>query len=231
MSSETVNVTGSADEAITTRKNFDALAIFAASLPTRMPSGRAQLKVKLPDNLTRYRVMAVSVAGGKLSGTGESVITARKQLMARPSAPRFLNYGDAADLPVVLQNQTDRPMNVSVAVRATNAALTAGAGRQVTVPANNRVEVRFPILGDETRHRAFPDCRCSDSVSDAAEISLPVYTPATIEAFATYGVIDKGSIAQPVKAPANAVKDVWRAGNHHRLHAASGTHRRSHLSG
>jgi uncharacterized protein YfaS (alpha-2-macroglobulin family) len=41
---------------------------------------------------------------------------------------------------------------------------------------------------------------------DAAEVSLPVYTPATTEAFATYGVIDSGSIAQPVKAPPDAVK-------------------------
>ena len=47
----------------------------------------------------------------------------------------------------------------------------------------------------------------TDRSADAAEISLPVYTPATTEAFATYGVIDKGSIAQPVKAPANAVKE------------------------
>ena len=37
----------------------------------------------------------------------------------------------------------------------------------------------------------------------AAEISLPVWTPATTEAFATYGEIDKGAISQPVKAPPN----------------------------
>ncbi len=85
------------------------------------------------------------MAGGKLAGQGESAITARKQLMARPSAPRFLNYGDTAELPVVLQNQTNQAMAVNVAVRATNAQLTEGAGRRVTVPANNRVEVRFPV--------------------------------------------------------------------------------------
>ena len=36
-------------------------------------------------------------------------------------------------------------MTVDVAVRATNAELTEGAGRRVTVPANDRVEVRFPV--------------------------------------------------------------------------------------
>src|SRR6185503_16878544 len=131
---------GGAQGPIATRKNFDALAVFVASLPTDA-QGRAQVKVKLPDNLTRYRVMAVSVSGGKLAGSGESAITARKRLMARPSAPRFLNYGDTAELPVVLQNQTDQALDVSVAVRASNAEVTGDAGRRVTVPANNRVEV------------------------------------------------------------------------------------------
>src|SRR5258707_9075643 len=36
------------------------------------------------------------------------------------------------------------------------------------------------------------------SVSDAAEVALPVWTPATTEAFATYGVIDDGATKQPV---------------------------------
>jgi uncharacterized protein YfaS (alpha-2-macroglobulin family) len=202
---ESVSVTTDTQSEISARKNFNALAVFAASVPTDA-RGHAQVKVKLPDNLTRYRVMAVSVAGGKLAGSGESAVTARKELMARPSAPRFLNYGDAAELPVVLQNQTDQAMNVRVAVRAYNANLTEGAGRQVTVPANNRVEVRFPIAAVMPGTARFQIVAASGQRADAAEIALPVYTPATTEAFATYGVIDNGSIAQPVKAPADAVK-------------------------
>jgi len=40
---------------------------------------------------------------------------------------------------------------------------------------------------------------------DAARVSLPVYTPVTTEAFATYGTLDGGATLQPVSAPA----DVW----------------------
>jgi uncharacterized protein YfaS (alpha-2-macroglobulin family) len=168
--------------------------------------GRASIKVKLPDNLTRYRVMAVSVAGGKLAGTGEAAITARQPLMVRPSAPRFLNFGDRAELPVVVQNQTDAAMSVSLAVRSTNADLTEGAGRRVNVPANDRVEVRFPVAAVKPGTARFQIAGAAGAKTDAAEISLPVFTPATTEAFATYGVIDAGAIAQSVKAPADAVK-------------------------
>ena len=106
------------------RENFNALAVFSPSVRTNV-NGRAQVQVKLPDNLTRYRVMAVAVAGGKQFGTGESTITARLPLMARPSAPRFLNFGDRFELPIVLQNQTDNAMTVDIAVRAVNAAVSS----------------------------------------------------------------------------------------------------------
>ncbi|NNE12999.1 MAG: hypothetical protein HKN41_12235, partial [Ilumatobacter sp.] len=47
----------------------------------------------------------------------------------------------------------------------------------------------------------------SGAFEDAAAVELPVYTPATAEAFATYGVIDDGAIAQPVLAPTNVFPD------------------------
>ncbi|HKQ78825.1 MAG TPA: DUF6049 family protein [Blastocatellia bacterium] len=193
------------DESIRARIDFNALAFFAASLPTDA-NGRASVKVKLPDNLTRYRVMAVAVAGEKQFGIGESAITARLPIMARPSAPRFLNFGDRVELPVVVQNQTDQPLKVDVAMRAANAQLTEGQGRRVTVPANDRVEVRFPATTTKPGRARFQIAAASGKWADAAEVSLPVWTPATTEAFATYGAVDAGAIIQPVKAPSDAFK-------------------------
>ncbi len=196
---------GEAGSPIRLRENFEALAVFAASVKTDS-DGIAKVEVKLPDNLTRYRIVAVAVEGEKRAGTGEGNLTARLPLMARPSAPRFLNFGDKFELPVVIQNQTDAPMTVSVAVRATNATLTDGKGRRVTVPANDRVEVRFPTEAARpgtARFQVAASSAGSGSFADAAEVSLPVWTPATTEAFATYGVLDNGAIAQPVKAPSD----------------------------
>jgi alpha-2-macroglobulin len=192
-------------EQIRTREDFNALATFAPAVPTDA-NGRASVKVKLPDSLTRYRVMAVAVAGGKQFGANESNITARLPLMVRPSAPRFLNFGDKFELPIVVQNQTDSPMDVDVAVRANNAELTEGAGRRVTVPANDRVEVRFPVSAARAGTARLQIAGVSGKWTDAAEIELPVWTPATTEAFATYGEIDEGAIAQPVAAPSDAIK-------------------------
>lgn len=189
---------------IAVRKDFDPLALFAPTVVTDA-AGEAVVDVKLPDNLTRYRVMVVGVAGADRFGSGESAITARLPLMVRMSPPRFLNFGDRFELPVVLQNQTDAPMDVQVAVKATNATLTAGAGRAVTVPPNDRVEVRFPVSANMAGTARFQAGAAAGAEADAAEVSLPVWTPATTEAFATYGEIDQGGVKQPVRTPG----EVW----------------------
>jgi alpha-2-macroglobulin len=185
---------------VAVRTNFNPLAAFSPSVKTG-PDGKATVTVKLPDNLTRYRIVAIAVAGDKQFGKGESAVTARLPLMVRPSPPRFLNFGDTFKLPIVVQNQTDAPMTVRLAARATNAAFTDGAGRQVTVSANDRVEVQLPASADMAGTARFQIVGAAGEVSDAANLELPVWTPATTEAFATYGVIDNGSIAQPVALP------------------------------
>jgi alpha-2-macroglobulin len=189
---------------IALRADFRALALFAPSVTTDA-AGRAVVPVTLPESLTRYRVTAVAVSGGRQFGKGESTITARLPLMVRPSPPRFLNFGDTFALPVVVQNQTDAPMSVDVAVRATNATLTAGAGRRVTVPANDRVEVLFPAAASEAGTARFQVGASSGRWADAAQIALPVWTPATTEAFATYGQIDSGAMRQPIQAPRDVI--------------------------
>jgi len=194
-----------ADQAISVRTDFNPLATFAPEVRTDA-NGQAIVEIELPDNLTRYRIMAVAVdSGGKQFGSAEANLTARLPLMVRPSAPRFLNFGDIFELPIVLQNQTDEEMQAEVVVQAGNINLDGPRedrqGLIVSIPANDRVEVRFPASTDMAGTARFQIAAVSGAYADAAEIDLPVYTPATTEAFATYGVIDEGSIAQPIARP------------------------------
>jgi uncharacterized protein YfaS (alpha-2-macroglobulin family) len=191
---------GGQDAPIALRSNFDALAVFEADARTNA-EGRTTVEVKLPDNLTRYRVMAIAASGDHDFGSGEATITARLPLMVRPSPPRFLNFGDRFELPIVVQNQTDDPLTVSVAVRAANLELTEGQGRRFVVPANDRREVRLPAETESAGTARLQIGAAAGTFADAAQVELPVWTPATTEAFATYGEIDKGAIAHAVTAP------------------------------
>jgi uncharacterized protein YfaS (alpha-2-macroglobulin family) len=77
----------------------ETLTLWPFSLrPSKLTqNGRATVDIKLPDNLTRYRITAVSVDTAKRFGKAESTITAKQPLMVRPSAPRFMNFGDKVE--------------------------------------------------------------------------------------------------------------------------------------
>ncbi|MBT3188530.1 MAG: hypothetical protein HN736_03810 [Anaerolineae bacterium] len=203
MEADGMGGSGAPQPQIAVRSDFNPLAAFEAEVRTD-ENGKATLQIEVPDNLTRYRVMVVAVdSGGNQFGKTESSLTARLPLMVRPSAPRFLNFGDKFELPILLQNQTDEDIEVDVALQATNITLPEGAGQRVTVPANDRVEVRFAAETEMAGIAQFQIGAVSGSYADAATLELPVYTPATTEAFATYGVVDEGAIAQPIAKPSD----------------------------
>jgi hypothetical protein len=116
---------------IAVRSNFDPLAVFEPTAVTD-GNGNAIVKFTLPDNLTRYRVWAVAVAQAQCFGLGESSIVAQHPLMVRPSLPRFLNFGDFAELPVVLQNNSTVDIDARVAMRASNAQVCGNGKAEVS---------------------------------------------------------------------------------------------------
>uniref|UniRef100_A0A7S1KS86 Alpha-2-macroglobulin domain-containing protein n=1 Tax=Percolomonas cosmopolitus TaxID=63605 RepID=A0A7S1KS86_9EUKA len=193
---------------IAERNDFRSIAAFLPCLVTD-DYGLVKTNFTLPDNLTRFRITAVAVNGHDQFGIGETQVISQLPLSLRPSLPRFMNFGDKnVELAVVLHNQTGEAVNVEVGVRMTNIQLMNDKqGYLVSLPAGKRTELRFPVetvkpgtarfqIGAATTGR-------KDSFADATTTKVPVYTPATSEAFATYGEIDEGGISQPVRAPFN----------------------------
>jgi uncharacterized protein YfaS (alpha-2-macroglobulin family) len=196
---------GGSQPPIAMRTDLRALAVFAPKVRTDA-EGKARVEYALPDSLTRYRLIAVAAAGENSFGAEEATITARLPLMVRPSPPRFLNFGDVCEMPIVIQNQTDESLEVTIALRASNLDFTAGQGRTLRIPARDRREVRFPAAARKAGTARVQVAVSSGTFVDAQEFSFPVWTPATSEAFATYGVLDgpQAAMGQPVAPPMDA---------------------------
>ena len=203
-------------QTITVRSNFNPLAYWVPSATTNS-SGNASFEFKLPDNLTRYRVWALA-ANDKQYGLGEMSFTVELPVMIRPSPPRFLNFGDTAYLSVILQNQTSSPLVLHTGLKASNAKLLTSnnnqqvAGYAVQLPANKRAAVKFPLSTAQAGIARFQFLvstvanQSQTSYGDAVELSVPVFTPATSEAFATYGdVAEEQVVFQPIKPPSNVL--------------------------
>ncbi len=120
---------GGEDEGRFVRKDFKALALWQTGVKTDA-QGRAKFQFVAPDNLTRFRLVAVGQTRANQFGVGTQTVEVAKPLIAEPSLPRFLREGDEVDLRVVtrLGNATAKPGPVSVTA-------TVEQGLQLTSPA------------------------------------------------------------------------------------------------
>jgi uncharacterized protein YfaS (alpha-2-macroglobulin family) len=187
------------------RTLFAATAFYAPSVQTD-DGGVARLELTLPDNLTTFRIMAVAVDRAKADrfGSGEGQVTVRKPVMLRPALPRFANYGDHFEAAVMVQNQTDKAATIEVLARAVNVEFVKSPRVRVQVPAGRGEEVRFAVRTRAPGRARIQFAAVLGADTDAVEKEIPIYTPATTEAFATYGSTED-SVAQRVVPPSPAI--------------------------
>ncbi|MFH2005784.1 MAG: alpha-2-macroglobulin family protein, partial [bacterium] len=189
-----------------TRAKFASTAYFNAEAKTDS-TGRAVLSVKLPENLTTFRITAVALDQQQPDrfGRGEGRVTVRRPLMLMPALPRFANFGDKFDAAVKVTNETGKAGTVNVKVQVVNGKVLGQATKQIELKAGQTEEVRFPVaIGNPGRAR-FRFLAFLGQETDAVELSIPVNLPATTEAFATYGVTSS-SVSQPVLPPKDALR-------------------------
>jgi alpha-2-macroglobulin len=191
---------------IRSRSHFATTAYYNPSVLTDA-AGNAEVTVKMPDNMTTFRIMAVALSRGRADrfGKGEAQVKVRKVMLMRPSLPRFLTVGDRFEAAVMVHNQTDKKGTVDVLVRGRNATPGEINRRRVEIAAHGAKEVRFPMT---VKHAGPARIQFAavlgDKHTDAVEKQVPVLLPVTTEAFATYGATDT-SVSQPVVPPRNAL--------------------------
>lgn len=104
------------DPNIEMRKNFVATPLWLASA-TSDAQGKVSATFTAPDNLTRYRIMAVAAAGADKFGSAESSVTIKKPLMIEPVVPRFARLADEVLVKAVVHNTTTNSGDVEIELK------------------------------------------------------------------------------------------------------------------
>lgn len=199
---------GGGGPAPTLRQLFAATAFFHSRVKV---DGTGTVEVKLPDNATTFRLMAVADAGVDRFGSGDGQLTTRQPVLLRAALPRFANLHDDFDAAAVLHNETGAPQTFVVGARGTGVSWHDTFTKTVTLDAGASTEVRFRVRATQTGRATFQfAARVQGSkrvdYADAVQRSIPVNLPATLEAFATYGSTTS-SVKQPIQAPLDAIPD------------------------
>lgn len=90
----------------------------------------------------------------------------------------------------------------------TNSPAPYLVGRSFEIPANDRVEIRFPVAANSSGTADVQVATFANGSSDASELSIPLQSPVTSESFATYGQLDEGAVAQKITVPTNVINEV-----------------------
>ncbi len=177
------------------RRRFPDTAYWNPAVRTG-DDGQVRVEVQLPDNLTTWRLDARAVTADTLVGSVKTDVLSTKDLLVRPVAPRFFVIGDRAELGAIVHNNTDAPLEVEVSFTADGLEITGGQ-KSITVPAKDKVRVDWPVEVQNAEQARLlfsakekSSLNSPDSLSDAIEITLPVYHYTTPEVVATSGQVE-----------------------------------------
>jgi uncharacterized protein YfaS (alpha-2-macroglobulin family) len=96
--------------------------------PAHRQPGPRDRDFTLPDNLTRFRMMAVVIDKEGKGVAAESEFTVRRPVMMVPVVPRFAAVGDSFEAAAMLHNNTDAPLSAKVRLNGASRRCRAGAG-------------------------------------------------------------------------------------------------------
>ena len=109
---------------VTIRKNFNPMPYYNPALEVG-PSGTVTVAVKLPDDLTIFRIRAVAVSGPERFGYAVGQIAVRLPVIVEPNLPRFVRPGDSFAL-AGIGRVIDGPGGTGQAQLATEGLTVAG---------------------------------------------------------------------------------------------------------
>ncbi|MFN0059597.1 MAG: alpha-2-macroglobulin family protein [Planctomycetota bacterium] len=158
------------------RKEFADTALWVASLRTDA-RGIARVPVKLPENLTTWRVRVWSMAEGTRVGQGDAEVVTRKNLLLRLQAPRFFTQNDEVVLSANVHNYLSSQKRVQVALELDGETLEAlGARRQtIDIEAGGAARVDWRVKVNKEGEAVVRMLALSDEESDAMEQRFPVH--------------------------------------------------------
>lgn len=172
-------------------------------------AGMATIDVRLPDNLTTWRLDARALTEGRAGRllVGEQTFDLRstRPLLIRPVTPRFFVVGDKAQLAAVVNNDTGMDVSASVSLEngaGLNVADETSLIQDVMIPAGGRQRLTWLVTVEDvdsvspsfvvrSHEDAFSDASISPVATDR-DGKLPVYRYLAPETVGAAGMLAQG---------------------------------------
>ncbi len=193
------------------REYFPETLLWQPNLETDK-QGRAQLKFKLADNITTWKLSLIgSTADGQI-GMLEKEIRAFQPFFVELDPPKILTEGDEISLPVVLRNYLDKTQTVDLQFKPESwFTLLSPARKRTTVKPNDATKETFDFRAvasiQDGKQRV---TAIGSTVSDAIEKVVSVHPNGEELANTVAQVFNETGLLE-INVPADAIKGSVRA--------------------
>ncbi len=126
------------------REDFPDTAYWQGQLTTGA-DGSAQVTIRLPDNLTTWRMDARAVTRDTRVGEATLDVVSTKPLLVRPQTPRYFLVGDQVTLSAIIHNNTETDLDVTAGLSASGVELSSPAQQAYRIPAGGRERVDWQV--------------------------------------------------------------------------------------
>jgi len=197
------------------RWNFPDTAYWNPSVVTDA-NGQAVVRIKLPDSLTTWRIVARAVSGSDtLVGEATARVAVTQPVIIRPSLPRVLVQGDQATLTAVVQNFSGKPMQAQLWLQAQGLTVSGPITQSLTVPDGGSAVAGWPVVADTLSEARLVFAVKATGAEppfglvgqDAVALALPVVPLATRDVQAASGAVGD-AVEQTILIPAGILTDV-----------------------
>ncbi len=158
------------------RRNFKDTAFWLPQVMTDA-SGEAKVEVKLPDNLTTWRATVFAHDANSAVGQEISRIISSKDLVARIATPRFFTERDEAKVKAIIQNFTDSPQKLNIALSVEGLSLSVPEEAQnkvIELAAKQSHTFEFTVKAGQAGEAKLSLLAKNEKMSDGVELKIPV---------------------------------------------------------
>jgi uncharacterized protein YfaS (alpha-2-macroglobulin family) len=183
LSADAADAEGGEEAPVQVRTDFRSTVVWEPGIVTG-PDGKATVKVRFPDSLTSWRASSRAATRGSQFGTASSTVRTRMPLIVRLQAPRFFVAGDSAVVSAVINNNTEKPMEVAATLAADGVKLAGylrdgsaveGNPGPVTVAAGGEARVDWVVNAVAAGEARLKATARGQGHADAMEKTYPVY--------------------------------------------------------
>jgi len=172
----------------TSRRDFPETAYWNPHLKTDK-GGKVNIEIKLPDNLTTWRLAAIANSQESAFGSKVSEVIVSRDVLIRPFLPRFLSVGDQAKLGAIIVNTSGEDQTIITKIEGEGIQMTDEKIKQQVLANGAQAKLTWStIASNATAAKIKLSVEGIDKiVKDAVEVTLPIKSYSVPEVVATAG--------------------------------------------